>query len=173
MPTSKAKSWDQYAFVALGSSLGDSANILRRAFQKLQDFSVEPVARSAIWKTTPVDCPPGSPPFLNAVAALMPDLTETPEHLLSKLKALELEFGRQPKAVPNEPRPLDLDLIAFGLELRDSEALTLPHPRAHRRRFVLEPLAEIAPDLVLPNQQQTVRELLQHLTGDEKVVRAY
>lgn len=167
----KAKSWDEYAFVALGSNLGDSANILRRAFQKLQDLSVEPLARSSIWKTTPVDCPPGSPPFLNAVAALMPDLTETPEHLLSKLKALEVEFGRQPKTIANEPRPLDLDLIAFGLEVRESDLLTLPHPRAHLRRFVLEPLAEIAPEVILPNQQQTVRELLQQLKTDEQVVR--
>ena len=171
MPPSKAKSWDEYAFVALGSNLGDSATILRRAFQKLQDFSVEPLARSSIWKTTPVDCPPGPPSFLNAMAALLPDRTQTPEHLLSKLKALEVEFGRQPKAVPNEPRPLDLDLIAFGLEVRESDSLTLPHPRAHRRRFVLEPLAEIAPDLILPNQQQTVRELLQQLDHSETVVR--
>ena len=173
MPTSKTRSWDEFAFVALGSNLGDSATILRRAFQKLQDFSVEPLVRSSIWKTTPVDCPPGSPAFLNAVAALMPDLTETPEHLLSKLKALEVEFGRQPKAVLNEPRSLDLDLIAFGLEMRESDSLTLPHPRAHRRRFVLEPLAEIAPDFILPNQQQTVRELLQQLESSEKVVRVH
>ena len=171
MPTPKAKSWDEYAFVALGSNLGDSASILRRAFQKLQDFSVEPLVRSSIWKTTPVDCPPGSPPFLNAVVALMLDLTETPEHLLSKLKAVEVEFGRGPKAVTNEPRPLDLDLIAFGLEVRQSDSLTLPHPRAHRRRFVLQPLAEIAPDFVLPNQQQTVAELLQQLDSSETVIR--
>src|SRR5437764_15331971 len=173
MPTTKAKSWDQYAFVALGSNLGDSANILRGAYQKLQELSIEPLVRSSIWKTTPVDCPPGSPAFLNAMAALMPDLTETPEHLLSKLKAVEIEFGRKPKVVLNEPRPLDLDLITFGLEVRETDSLTLPHPRAHLRRFVLEPLSEIAPDFILPNQQQTVRELLQQLTSDEKVVRVH
>src|SRR2546423_2166144 len=132
MPSSPVRSWNEYAFVGLGSNLGDSSSILRRALAKLQDLSIEPLVRSSIWKTTPVDCPPGSPPFLNAVAALMPDLTETPEHLLSKLKAIEVEVGRRPKTVPNEPRPLDLDLIVFGLEIRNSEALILPHPRAHQ-----------------------------------------
>src|SRR2546423_5326109 len=124
MPSSPVRSWNEYAFVGLGSNLGDSATILRRAFQKLQELSIEPLVRSSIWKTTPVDCPPGSPPFLNAVAALLPNLTETPEHLLSKLKAVEVEFGRKSKAVLNEPRPLDLDLIAFGLEVRESDLLT-------------------------------------------------
>ena len=82
-----------------------------------------------------------------------------------------MEFGRGPKSATNEPRPLDLDLIAFGLEVRQSDSLTLPHPRAHRRRFVLQPLAEIAPDFILPNQQQTVAELLQQLDSSETVVR--
>src|SRR5258706_6756595 len=167
----KPKCWDDYAFVALGSNLGDSSNILRRAVRKLEDLSIEPVVRSSFWKTTPVDCPPGSPLFLNAVVALLPDRTATPEHLLSKLKAIEIEFGRQQKSVLNEPRPLDLDLIAFGLEVRDSATITVPHPRAHRRRFVLQPLAELAPDLILPNQQLTVRELVQQLDSADTVVR--
>ena len=107
-----------------------------------------------------MDCPPGSPPFVNAVVAFWPRTGETPESLLSKLQQIEVSFGRQPKKVMNEPRPLDLDLIAFGNEMRSTPALTLPHPRAHQRQFVLEPLSEIAPDLVLPGQTKTVAELV-------------
>ena len=102
------------AFVALGSNLGDSAQVLRAAMARLQALSDEPGLNSSLWPTDPVDCPPGSPRFLNAVAGLVPRTAETPESLLEKLQALEQEFGRQPKKIPNEPRPLDLDLIAFG-----------------------------------------------------------
>jgi 2-amino-4-hydroxy-6-hydroxymethyldihydropteridine diphosphokinase len=171
MPPPPTDSRDRFAFVALGSNLGDSLAILRRAFEELEGFSSEPLRRSSIWQTTPVDCPPGSPLFLNAVAALAPRRSETPETLLIKLKAMESEFGRRPKLVLNEPRPLDLDLIAFGREVRESDALVLPHPRAHQRRFVLQPLAEIAPDLILPHQQKSIGELLQELPGDEMLVR--
>jgi 2-amino-4-hydroxy-6-hydroxymethyldihydropteridine diphosphokinase len=114
-----------------------------------------------------VDCPPGSPVFINAVVRLAPLKGETPESLLGKLQALEREFGRRPKQVLNEPRPLDLDLIAFNNEVRSGPELVLPHPRAHLRRFVLAPLAEIAPSLILPGQQKSVRELLSALRTDE------
>ena len=115
----------------------------------------------------PVDCPPGSPKFLNAVIAFIPQKSETPETLITKLQALEKVFGRQPKKILNEPRPLDLDLIAFGQEIRATPELTVPHPRAHERRFVLQPLSEIAPDLVLPGQTQTVAQLLANLGNGE------
>lgn len=92
---------------------------------------------------------------------------ETPETLLQKLQTLERQFGRTPKVVLNEPRSLDLDLIAFGREMRSTATLTLPHPRAHRRRFVLQPLAEFAPDLVLPGKSKTVADLLAGLETDE------
>ena len=148
------------AFIALGSNLGDSVRVLRAAMDRLQSLSAAPLLRSSLWRTAPVDCPPGSPDFLNAVISLVPHEGETPETLLAKLRALEREFGRPPKTVLNEPRPLDLDLIAFGGELRATPELTLPHPRAHLRRFVLAPLAEIAPALVLPGQRASVRDLL-------------
>lgn len=90
---------------------------------------------------------------------------------MKALKEIEKEFGRTPKKVPNEPRPLDLDLIAFGQETRQSADLALPHPRAHLRKFVLEPLNEIAPDLVLPGQERTVSGVLAGLESDEIVVR--
>jgi 2-amino-4-hydroxy-6-hydroxymethyldihydropteridine diphosphokinase len=155
------------AIVALGSNLGDSAQVLRDAMARLQEFSDEPVSRSSLWQTTPVDCPPGSPPFLNAVIGLAPRTAETPESLFEKLHALEEAFGRLPKKILNEPRPLDLDLIAFGNATRETSSLTLPHPRAHQRRFVLEPLNEIAPDLILPGQTQTVAALLAALPAME------
>ncbi|MBI5773840.1 MAG: 2-amino-4-hydroxy-6-hydroxymethyldihydropteridine diphosphokinase [Verrucomicrobia bacterium] len=159
------------AFVALGSNLGNSAEILRQAMARLQSFSTAPLKKSSLWRTAPVDCPPGSPDFVNAVAALAPHDGETPESLLAKLRALEKEFGRRDKLALNEARPLDLDLIAFGGETRDTPELALPHPRAHRRRFVLAPLAEIAPELVLPGQAKTVAQLLAELKPDEAVER--
>jgi 7,8-dihydro-6-hydroxymethylpterin-pyrophosphokinase len=108
---------------------------------------------------------------VNAVAGLVPRQEETPESLLKKLQALEKEFGRQPIKIPNAPRRLDLDLIAFGSETRNSPEIVLPHPRARRRKFVLQPLAEIAPDLVFPGGRQSVAELLAALPADETVVR--
>jgi 2-amino-4-hydroxy-6-hydroxymethyldihydropteridine diphosphokinase len=155
--------------IALGSNLGDSRRNIERAMGKLEALSSAPVLRSSLWKSTPVDCPPGSPEFINAAAAFQPVPGETAETLLGKLQQIEKEFGRAPKKVMNEARPLDLDLIIFGNEVRSRAELTLPHPRAHVRRFVLEPLAEIAPELVFPGQKKTVRELLANLRTDEVV----
>ena len=159
----------EFAFVALGSNLGDSKELVKKAMDRLQGFSVKPVLKSSYWKTTPMGCPPGSPDFVNAVVGLVPRAGETPESLLLKLQDLEAHFGRQPKKVTNEPRPLDLDLIAFGNETRAMKDLTLPHPRATRRLFVLQPLNEIAPDLILPGQSKTIKELLRGLTSEEVV----
>jgi len=110
-----------------------------------------------------VDCPPDSPKFVNAVVGMVPRKGETPESLLEKLQGLEKEFGRVPKKILNEPRPLDLDLIAFGHEIRNTPHLTLPHPRAHLRRFVLQPLSEIAPELILPGHTKSISQLLAEL----------
>jgi 2-amino-4-hydroxy-6-hydroxymethyldihydropteridine diphosphokinase len=104
---------------------------------------------------------------LNAVVGFVPRKDLTSESLLKKLRELEKEFGRTQKTIPNEPRPLDLDLIAFGNEIRNLPELILPHPRAHLRKFVLQPLSEIAPDLILPNQTKTVSQLLVELQSDE------
>jgi 2-amino-4-hydroxy-6-hydroxymethyldihydropteridine diphosphokinase len=159
------------AFIALGSNLGDSRKIILDAMARLQNFSDEPVLKSSPWQTSPVDCPPGSPKFLNAVVGVIPQKDETPESLLAKMQALEKVFGRAPKKILNEPRPLDLDLIAFGNEIRLTPELVLPHPRAHLRRFVLQPLSEIAPDLVLPGQGKPVAQLLAELPPGETVTR--
>ncbi len=157
--------------MALGSNLGDSRRTILEAMARLQNFSDQPMLKSSLWQTTPVNCPPGSPRFVNAVAGLAPRTGETPESLLKKLRELEKEFGRLPKKHLNEPRPLDLDLIAFGLETRDTPELILPHPRAHQRRFVFEPLNEIAPDLILPGQSKTVAQLFAELASDEVLQR--
>ena len=159
------------AFIALGSNLGDSRRIIRLALEHLREFSSQPVHSSSLWQTTPVDCPPGSPPFVNAIARVAPVPGETPLSLLAKLQSLEKEFGRAPKTVPNEPRPLDLDLIAFGNITLRAPQLVLPHPRAHQRRFVLQPLSELTPNLILPGQTQTVAQLLAALPPDPAMVK--
>jgi len=159
------------AFIALGSNLGDPKQYVIRAMDRLQELSDFPLFRSSLWQSTPVDCPPGSPMFINAVVGFVPGANETPERLLDRLQSLEQEFGRRPKMALNEPRPLDLDLIAFRQEIRHSERLTLPHPRAHLRRFVLQPLSEIAADLVLPGQVLSVRQLLGTLDSSERLLR--
>ena len=155
------------AYIALGSNLGDPAVTVQRAMERLEKLSARALVRSTLWRSQPVDCPPGSPDFVNAVVGLAPRRGETPETLLAKLRSLEKEFGRAPKQVLNEPRPLDLDLLAWGEKRRRGATLTLPHPRAHRRKFVLQPLAEIAPDLVLPGQTETVFQLLAGLGGGD------
>ena len=115
----------------------------------------------------PGGLPARLPDFVNAVAGLAPRPGATPESLLAELQKLEREFGRQAKKILNEPRPLDLDLIAFGREIRATKELTLPHPRAHLRRFVLQPLCEVAPDLILPGQTRSVDQLLRDLTSQD------
>ncbi len=159
------------ALIAFGSNLGDSQKIILNAMARLQHFSDSPILKSSLWETSPVDCPPGSPKFVNAVVGLIPQENETPESLLIKLKALEKECGRVPKKILNEARPLDLDLIAFGTETCHSAKLILPHPRAHERRFVLQPLSEIAPELILPGQGKTVFQLLAGLQDGEIITQ--
>src|SRR6266542_320985 len=96
------------AFIALGSNLGDPKQNVLRAMDRLQELSDFPLLRSSLWQSTPVDCPPGSPLFINAVVGLLPGANETPEGLLDKLQSFEGEFARRPKAVLNAPRPLAL-----------------------------------------------------------------
>lgn len=164
--TQNATNWPTHgtiAFVAVGSNMGDSLTLVKAAMARMEKLAAGPLLKSSLWKTGPVDCPPGSPPFVNAVVGIRPTQGETPESLFAKLQQIELEFGRKRTGAKNEPRTLDLDLIAFGTETRSTPELTIPHPRAHVRRFVLEPLAEIAPELVLPGQTQTVKQLLAQL----------
>ncbi len=159
------------AIIALGSNLGDSAALIERAITALEKFSDQPALRSSMWKSTPVDCPPGSPDFVNAVIAIQPSPTDTPENLLGKMQAIERQLGRGPKQTDNEPRPIDLDLIAFGKHTISNEYLTLPHPRAHQRKFVLEPLAEILPEFTAPGWSAAAGKLVATLQTREVASR--
>ena len=151
--------------MALGSNLGDARQNVLRALALLQSLSDLPLRRSSLWETAPVDCPPGSPRFINAVAGLVPRPAETPRSLLAQLQSMEKEMGRAPKKILNEPRVIDLDLIAFGPQIMAAPELVLPHPRAHLRRFVLQPLTKSRRTAFSPARNKTVAELLQELSS--------
>ncbi|MFW6094197.1 MAG: 2-amino-4-hydroxy-6-hydroxymethyldihydropteridine diphosphokinase [Pseudomonadota bacterium] len=157
--------------IGLGSNRGDSAAIVQEAMGRLQAFAMGEVRRSALWRTSPVDCPPESSDFVNAAVAFEPRPELTPEHLLEALKALEAEYGRATGAPRNAPRELDLDLLLFGDEVRRGCDFVLPHPRAVDRLFVLAPAAEVLPDARWPGTGRTVRALLDDLETDEQVER--
>jgi len=110
------KNPEHLCLISLGSNLGDPVSNIQQAFSELQRLSDDPIRKSSLWQSTPVDCPPGSPDYINAAAAFEPLENETPESLLAKLQQIETQFGRQPKTTLNEPRPLDLDLIAFKMK---------------------------------------------------------
>ena len=151
-------------FVALGSNLASnnrsSEQLLELALGAVQQLSNQPILRSSVWRSDPVDCPPDSPMFLNAVAAFVPLQGETPVSLLGKLQQIEVDLGRKKSQVHNAPRAIDLDIISFQNEVSALDTLTLPHPAAHRRLFVVAPLSEIAGELVLPGQNKTVQALV-------------
>lgn len=134
-------------FVALGSNLGDRAGYLDGALAALRaDPDVRVVGRSRWIETAPEGGPPGQGAYLNGVLELCTHLE--PRELLARLQRLERLAGRE-RAVRNGPRTLDLDLLAFGARRESTPDLVLPHPRMHLRRFVLEPLCELAPDFEL------------------------
>jgi 2-amino-4-hydroxy-6-hydroxymethyldihydropteridine diphosphokinase len=156
------------AHVALGSNLGDRAGHLRFALQALRQGGEEIRAVSSVWETEPVAAP-GTPCFLNMVVEL--ETRRTPHELLALLLAIEARAGRRRRGRRNEPRTLDLDLLAMeSLEL-DDPRLHLPHPRMWQRRFVLEPLAEIAPHLRNPRTGRTVGEERRGLPASPRVVK--
>jgi 2-amino-4-hydroxy-6-hydroxymethyldihydropteridine diphosphokinase len=163
---------NRWVVVALGSNLGDAVTNLQAAGDELAALSAGPLLRSSFWRTAPVNCPPGSPDFVNAVVAWEAAPEETPESLLASLQVIEHKLGRRRKGVINEARSLDLDLIMFGREQRSTPELILPHPRAHLRRFVLEPLVEILPDCRAPGWSASARELLSRLPDLEPARRA-
>jgi len=157
--------------IGIGSNRGDSIRTVLRSIECLRRFAAGDVRASSLWRTSPVDCPPGSADFVNAVVAFESREGLTADALLAELKALEREFGRQMPWVRNAPRELDLDLLVFGDEHRDADHFVLPHPRATTRRFVLAPAAEVVPALRWPGTQTTVAELLARLDDGERVER--
>ncbi|MBU1365588.1 MAG: 2-amino-4-hydroxy-6-hydroxymethyldihydropteridine diphosphokinase [Gammaproteobacteria bacterium] len=137
------------AYVALGANLGDPAATVRAAFGALANLPESRVSRSSsLYRTAPVGLT-DQPDFINAVAELQTTLA--PEALLEALFDIEQRFGRI-RADKNGPRTLDLDLLLYDDQVIDLPHLTLPHPRLHLRAFVLQPLAEIAPQLVIPGR---------------------
>jgi 2-amino-4-hydroxy-6-hydroxymethyldihydropteridine diphosphokinase len=147
------------AVVALGSNLGDRQAHLEFAFARLASI-LDKLRRSSVYETEPVDVPDEQPPFLNAAA--VGETTVPPRELLDALLAIERERGRE-RPRPGAARTLDLDLILYGDRIIAGPAITVPHPRFRERRFVLEPIAEIAPETVDPETGQTMTQLLRRL----------
>lgn len=146
--------------IALGSNLGDRAVNIQRGIDLLMEGvpGIRLNASARVYETEPVDCAPGAQAFLNTVIEVAADCT--PHELHGHLKAIEQALGRPEQRETNSPRTLDLDLLYADEVVSDDPVLTLPHPRMHLRRFVLEPLADIRPELVLPGQRVSVAELL-------------
>lgn len=157
--------------VALGSNLGDRAANLRRGVellvQRVQRCRI--IERGGVYETEPVDCAPGTQAFLNTVIEI--EVPCTPQELHAHLAAIEVELGRPAVREKNAPRTLDLDLLYAGDVVSDDSALILPHPRLHLRRFVLQPLADIRPDLKLPGHERTIAEHLAALRDDPSCVK--
>lgn len=154
------------AGIALGSNLGDRLGNLRAACKRLRDISDDDgISMASVYRTEPVDCPPGSPDFYNTVMEM--SVSIPPLELLDRVKSIERELGRTSVLERNAPRLVDIDLLYFGNETFESDRLTIPHPRLAMRRFVLRPLAEIRPELVLPGQRDNVRSLLAALPPGE------
>ncbi len=148
--------------IALGGNLGDVGRAFDRAAELLAAGGVEEIRRAGNFRTAPVDCAPGAPDFLNS--ALTGRWRGSAVELLKLCQSVERELGRPARHGVNSDRPVDLDLILFGGEIIRSDELTIPHPRASQRLFVLAPLAEIAPDWEFPDQKITVKNALSLLT---------
>jgi 2-amino-4-hydroxy-6-hydroxymethyldihydropteridine diphosphokinase len=153
--------------IALGSNLGDRTRHLQLAVRALLDLHApgEPFLASPIYQTEPRFCPPDSPPFFNAVIELA--WSGTAAELHRKSQAIETSLGRTRNDLRNAPRVIDIDLLYVGEQITNTPTLDLPHPRIGERRFVLEPLAAIRPDLILPGSILPLTELLRLFASDE------
>ena len=158
------------AYVGLGSNLGDRAGNLLLAVRGMMEASLDVLRLSAIYETEAVETF-AQPAFLNMVAELRGNTLPPPEQVMARLLRIEYALGRT-REVPLGPRTIDLDLLFYRGEKRATEFLTLPHPRLHQRRFVLEPLAELSPSLVHPMLGRSVSDLCAEL-GDRSKVRRW
>ncbi|MBZ5655532.1 MAG: 2-amino-4-hydroxy-6-hydroxymethyldihydropteridine diphosphokinase [Acidobacteriia bacterium] len=145
----------ELVYLSLGSNVGDRAANLRAAIERLAEAGTVR-ARSVFYETEPVDFR-DQPWFLNCVIAL--ETSKPPRDLLAHALAIEEGMGRQ-RTRDKGPRTIDIDILLFGDRVIDEPGLKIPHPAMHERRFVLEPLAEIAPGVLHPTIKQTARQLL-------------
>jgi 2-amino-4-hydroxy-6-hydroxymethyldihydropteridine diphosphokinase len=160
------------AGIGLGANLGDRRRCLTIARERILGLpNIEPpLLSSALYETEPLDCEAGAPKFLNAVIEI--GYSGSSKELIVELKKIEIDLGRPPEHQRNRSRPIDLDLLYHGGHTEDKPHLQLPHPRLHLRGFVLHPLAEIRPNLVLPGQRKTIREMAEELLPAPLMVHA-
>jgi 2-amino-4-hydroxy-6-hydroxymethyldihydropteridine diphosphokinase len=157
--------------VALGSNVGDRLENLRAGRKKIFDLPnvKAPILSSAVYETEPIACEPGAGKFLNAVVEF--EYAGDAVRLLEQLIRVEEALGRKRDHPRNVSRIIDVDLLYCGEQRINDERLQLPHPRLHSREFVLRPLADIRPDLLLPGQNRSIRQLLAEVEQCGGVVR--
>ena len=157
--------------VALGSNIGDRLENLRAARKAILELANvnSPTVSSMVYETEPVACESGATKFLNAVVEF--EYKGDPAPLLEQLIGIEEALGRKRHHPKNVSRTIDLDLLYCGDQPINNKFLELPHPRLHLREFVLRPLADIRPDLILPGQKRSIRELLAAVQKSGDVVR--
>jgi len=148
-------------YLSLGSILGNREESLQTALDLLHEADLQITRVSSVYETEPQDVP-DQPWFLNVVVEAQTLLF--PKQLLAKTQKIERQMGRK-RIVPKGPRPIDIDILLFGSSVVTMEGLTVPHPRLMERRFVLEPMVELAPDARHPILRRTMRELLDNLQG--------
>ena len=152
------------AYLSLGSNVGDRDSQLRDAQARL-GAEGRIIGASSLYETEPVEFT-DQPWFLNCAVAL--ETSATPQRLIEAILGIEKEMGRQ-RLQNKGPRTIDIDILLFGDTILDSPKLTIPHPAMHHRRFVLEPLAEIAPEVLHPVLKKTIRELRDALPPGQMV----
>lgn len=156
--------------IALGSNLGNRLAHLQRARNELRALALHHrLLQSSVYQTEPVLCPQDSPDFLNAVVSF--DYEGTPTQLHRQTRAIESAMGRSDATPPNAPRVIDLDVLLFGDEIAQQADLCIPHPRLHLRRFVLQPLCDIHPQINIPGLEGEANAHLAKLDSAEAALQ--